>query len=393
MKTSDNRIKLRDILHDSFTEKSFLKATLSKPVPECQWKRVTVATFRNHHDIEEVCFEYFTERQAQRKNVAYSDAYQILETLLSTSFRSMYLKTAAEEVSFEQTDRGTHRLRRKALCEAATSLPQHNREKRYHISPDCPFLFELGITSPTGTVRRDRYDKFRQIQKFIEIISLLIPKSALDSKNGLVAADFGSGKHYLTFALHEFLTSMSPHHKVLGIEQRSELVALGNEVARKLRSRHLEFISGTIDSTPLEKADLVVALHACDTATDDALAQAIKMGARYICVAPCCHKYMRKRFTPSDDLMSILRHGLLAERFAESLTDSLRVLTLESYGYQTKLFEFISPEHTAKNTMITAVKTNSPQRDSTQRIKELCRKFALKNYYLDQKLEGLPFLK
>jgi hypothetical protein len=134
-------------------------------------------------------------------------------------------------------------------------------------------------------------------------------------------------------------------------------------------------------------ADLVVALHACDTATDDAIAHAITADARYICVAPCCHTYLRKHFQSSDDVRPMLRHGIIQERFAEGLTDSLRVLVLEALGYQTKLFEFISLEHTAKNVMITAAKTGRPNRASLDAIHALKTKFCLADFYLDRVLK------
>jgi hypothetical protein len=133
----------------------------------------------------------------------------------------------------------------------------------------------------------------------------------------------------------------------------------------------------------------MVALHACNTATDDALAQAIRTKVRYICVAPCCHSYVRQHFTPSEDLKAMLRHGILAERFAEGLTDSLRVLVLEALGYQTKLFEFISLEHTAKNVMITARYTGKKSEQSLQMLRALKEKFSLSDFYLDACLRDL----
>lgn len=163
-------------------------------------------------------------------------------------------------------------------------------------------------------------------------------------------------------------------------------MASGEGISEKLALSGLHFVHGSIATTPVESVDLVVALHACDTASDDALAKAIRAKAGYVCVAPCCHSYVRQRFTPSDDLKPMLRHGILAERFAEGLTDSLRVLMLEVAGYQTKLFEYISLEHTSKNVMITARFTGRKRPESLEQLRELKRKFNLEDFYLDRAL-------
>jgi hypothetical protein len=383
MSNQTNRSTFLALLKESLNAGSFVKATLSRSPVEYRWKRLVVSAFIDSKGTRRISFEYSDKRQVERSNVAESDAFAELEKLLTDLFRSAYLKTQSEEISFEHTDHDTFRLKRKILSGETPPLPRHNREKNYPISADTPFLIELGISAKDGTVKSDRYDKFRQIQKFIEIITTLIPKEVLSSELGLRAIDFGSGKHYLTFALHQFLRSHSLSNSVLGVEQREELVTKGRHVAEKLGCQNLEFTASAISSTDINTADLVVALHACDTATDDALLKAIEMKARYICVAPCCHQYVRQRLSPPPDLDAILRHGILAERFADGLTDSLRVLMLESLGYQTKLFEFIAPEHTAKNVMITAVMTGRPRLDANKQMRELSDKFGLRDFYLD----------
>jgi hypothetical protein len=387
--SNENRNQFMHLLEECFIQGSFIKATLSKPLPGYRWRRAVVSAFVNSRGLPEVSFEYSDGRQVERKNAPLAEAFQVLLPLVTDSFRSVYVKTSHEEVLFDQTDRGSFRLKRKRGAVSAPSpLPQHNRQKHYLVPSDSPFLVELGITSKSGSVKHDRYDKFRQIQKFIEIISSIIPAEVISSDKGIRVVDFGSGKHYLTFALHHFLTRHSCKASVLGVEHREELVVAGKNVANQLGLTNLDFMSATIDAATVGDVDLVVALHACDTATDDALFRAISSEARYICVAPCCHKYVRHRFSPSQDLEVILRHGILSERFAESLTDSLRVLVLESFGYQTKLFEFISSDHTAKNTMITAVKKGPQRPEATHRIRELCHKFQLKDFYLDLKLQA-----
>jgi hypothetical protein len=378
-----------DFLNLSLETGAFLKATLSKSVPGFRWKRAVVSSYIASSGERQISFEYSDGRQVERKNLKNPEAFRALIDLIPTCFRSVYLRASHEELSFEATDRGSFRLKRKVLEGNAPTIQQHNREKNYLIPVSSPFLFELGITSETGVPRRDRHDKFRQIQKFIEVIDNLVPRDTITKSTSFNVVDFGSGKHYLTFALNHYLSNISPNISIVGIEQRDELVSIGQAIADKLGEQNLRFVADSIESAPLDKADLVVALHACDTATDDAIARAVISGARFICVAPCCHKYVRRSFQSSEDLLGILRHGILEERFAESLTDALRVLALESVGYQVKLFEFISLEHTAKNVMITAFKTGQHNLESQETIKRIKDKFSLKDFYLDRKLHPL----
>jgi len=382
----DNLKIFEENLTQALNADTFRKATLSRATPGYRWKRVVVSSYLTSAGEKQISFEYSDGRQVERKNLNYSDALKTLNELIPSCFGSVYLRAANQELSFEVTEKGTYRLKHKEVADEAPAVGGHNREKNYLVPADSPFLFELGITSQDGAVRRDRHDKFRQIQKFVEVIDSLIPHDVLKTAGSFTAVDFGSGKNYLTFALHHYLSSLSENSSVVGVEQREELVGIGGALATKLNCGKLSFIAGTIDTAPLDHVDLVVALHACDTATDDAIARAVRSGARYICVAPCCHKYVRRLMRVSEDLTPILRHGILEERFAESLTDSLRVLALESLGYQTKLFEFVSLEHTAKNVMITAVKTGQANPASREAIGKLLRKFQLSDFYLDRTL-------
>jgi SAM-dependent methyltransferase len=215
--------------------------------------------------------------------------------------------------------------------------------------------------------------KFRQIQKFTELLTHLLVEadllpadstsqlSALDSQI-LHISDMGCGKGYLTFALAAHLGARA---EVTGIEFRPELVDLCNRHARDNHLANLRFAAGDIASSPLERADVLVALHACDTATDDALAKGLTAGARLLVVSPCCQKELRPQLTTPAVLSDALRHGIFQERQAEFVTDSLRAMLLEWAGYRTKVFEFISTEHTAKNLMLAAIK-NTPTPPGTR---------------------------
>lgn len=383
-----NKTTFFELLKSALETGGFVKATLSKPNVSPRWKRVVLGAFTDSQGRALISFDYSDGVQTERKNHSPSEAFDALLTLLPNQFKAANVRLNGEELIFELSDQGSFRLKRKRVESGEVSTTSHNREKNYLVPPSAPFLVNLGIATRDGEVRRDMYDKFRQINKFIEIVSNLIQPSDLGSEHEFSVTDFGSGKHYLTFALHQFLAARCSALKVTAVERRPELINLGREVASSLGLNTLFFQEGAIAESSLSQPTLVVALHACDTATDDAIAKAVKSDARYICVAPCCHKYVRARMKSSSDLLPILRHGILEERFAESLTDSLRVLALEAAGYQTKLFEFISLEHTAKNVMITAFKTGKPNPGSAEALRDLKAKFELPDFYLDRLLNG-----
>jgi hypothetical protein len=378
-----------EALEQALEDRTFFKLILSKPQPDARWKKIIIAKFLDSRGAVRVSLEYFDSTQTERINLPYDAALNEIQKLFPEEMRAGHLKTSIEELMLERTPHDSFRLKRLASSSPSPSVPSHNREKQYLIPEDSPFLAELGIASGAGKIRRERYDKFRQIQKFIEIIANLVPEKVRTDPAGMSVIDFGSGKHYLTFALHAFLSQSCAKTTVRGIERRADLVSFGQIVAQKLSIQTISFEEQSITESSIDQADLVVALHACNTATDDALAKAIRAQARFICVAPWCHAYVRQHLTTSADLHPMLRHGILEERFAESLTDTLRVLLLEALGYQAKLFEFISPEHTAKNTMITAHWTGQKRAQSREAMAQLKTKFGLSDFYLDSCLADL----
>jgi hypothetical protein len=383
--SENNKLAFFETIADSLTQGTMRKATLSNPLPGVPWRRVTLNIFETSAGTLEVAFHYDNGTKVERKNCSPSEAKDAVRNLVPGQFRTVNLRTATQEIQFEETRQRTFRLKTRAHTEAA-SIPTHNRAKNYLVPSDSRFLFELGISMKDGTIRRDRHDKFRQINKFVEVISDLVPQERLQATEGISVIDFGSGKHYLTFALHEYLRKLSASSRTAGIEQRADLVTIGQDLADRLEIPNLSFNQSSIATSDVQSADLVVALHACDTATDDAILKAVTANAEFICVAPCCHKYVRQKFTSSADLLPMLRHGIIEERFCEGLTDSLRVIMLESLGYQAKLFEFVSLDHTAKNVMITARKIGKPSHESRTILEKLKEKFKLSDFYLDMVL-------
>lgn len=358
----------------------------------------------------------FTWRHATRdvtKNHSPAEAFTQLDSLLGKDFLDAHLFTANATAQLECQPDGTARLRIKATAaRGAVPVPDrppptHDRTKVHVIPANAGWLNALGITNERGQPREGMADKFRQIQKFAELLSHLIPEAGLtpvsesvdpatsttdstslaaDSGNTLAAetgevaarpaanqrvadrhgqpntplhiADMGCGKGYLTFAV---ATVMRDRANVVGVEARPELVELCNRVAREQHlANHLSFLAGTIATVELKALDILIALHACDTATDDALASGLSAGARLLVVSPCCQKELRSQLTAPTVLIDALRHGIFQERQAEFVTDALRAQLLEWAGYRTKVFEFISTEHTARNLMIAAIRSHAP---------------------------------
>ena len=311
----------------------------------------------------------FLWRHATRdvtKNHLPGAALVALEPLLGHDFLDAHLFTTAQNAQLECQPDGTARLRVKAASSPAPGTPaaptSHDSAKVHPIPAGAPWLRALGVTNDRGQPREGMADKFRQIQKFTELLSHLVAESDFPADRPLQIVDMGAGKGYLTFALAELLGDRAV---IRGIEARPDLVALCNRIARETGcGDRLGFSAGAIADTPLAACDVLIALHACDTATDDALARGIAAGARLLVVAPCCQKELRPQLAAPPVLADALRHGIFQERQAEFVTDALRAQLLEWAGYKTKVFEFISTEHTAKNLMIAGIKTG-PAGDAT----------------------------
>jgi Methyltransferase domain len=267
-------------------------------------------------------------------------------------------------------------------------ITKHDHEKYRLISPKSLYLNALDITTKDGVVKNDSQHKFRQINKYVEIIEALLAEKPLP--NDAVIADFGSGKGYLTFALYDHLTfnkKMTP--SVFGFELRENLVKNSNAIAAQNDFNNLKFIAQDINEYKTERLDMLIALHACDIATDIAIAKGIQAGAEIIVVAPCCHKQIRNALRESkvvNEMTPLLKNGILEERQAELLTDGMRALLMEAHGYKTKVFEFISTEHTPKNVMIVGIK-GKPKKEALLQIDALKKHYGISHHYLETLLK------
>ena len=353
------------------------------------------------------------------KNLAVDEGVRWVNDQLGREFRNALLGTTARDWQLVTPESGRARLM--AHPPATTQSPEraHDQPRETildHTAQD--WLHGLGVTDAAGKVRVAMADKHRQINRYLEIISHLAKdcgwgvtqraERAADVTSAeqvafrqnagstLTFADMGCGKGYLTFgAWHLFHRVWGRPVRVIGVEARADLAATTNRLAGQIQAEGLEFAAGDIQSAPLPPVDALIALHACDTATDDAIRRGIKLGAKLIVVAPCCHKELRPQLGRPEPLASLLRHGILEERMAEWLTDGLRALFLEWAGYRAKVFEFVSSEHTPKNLMIAAVRRTKPFAEAAakRRIEELKSFFGLQHHALDPLLAGTDGIK
>lgn len=292
------------------------------------------------------------------KNFPPEEAATQFAQALESGFRHAHLFTLTGDWRWDAG--GKLKASRPTFTQAPS--PEHDRTKiRATPIAGAAYLHGLGLANAAGEPRPGAADKLRQIERFVELIGHLAEGIELPQGRPLRVLDLGAGKGYLTFALTDFLRHRAIPAEVTGIEQRPELVDLTNRVAREAGFAELRFVPGTIASfQPAEPPDWIVALHACNTATDDALFRGIQARSSLIVAAPCCHQELRPQIVPPSVLAPILRHGILLEREAESLTDGIRALLLEIAGYRASVFEFISPEHTGKNLMLTAQRRREP---------------------------------
>ncbi|HEY8631336.1 MAG TPA: SAM-dependent methyltransferase [Gaiellaceae bacterium] len=335
-----------------YFDEGLTRAVLSKPRKESPYTRVMVKPVLIDEELR-YQFEYVQGAQATHANLLPEEAVPALAQLVERDFRQALIQTP--EHDYQVLD-GVKVLRRPPTAKPIELA--HDRRKRYLIPEGAPipFLVELDVMTKAGKVRAQRYDKFRQVNRFLELVDDAVPQLPRDRRLRIV--DFGSGKSYLTFALHHLLVDLRGLDvEIVGLDLKEDVIARCGALARKLGYDRLRFAVGDIALyDEVDSADLVVSLHACDTATDAALEKAVRWGAEVILAAPCCQHELLGQID-DDSLAPLLRHGILKERFAALVTDAARAELLERAGYDVQVLEFVDLEHTAKNLLIRAVKT------------------------------------
>ncbi len=306
-------------------------------------------------------------------------------------FRLVNLQTTSENVIYQMNKKAEWRVQKEKVVGREPQSYTHDKQKDRKLSDSTKsYLHELNLTDQEGKVYKNAQDKWKQINHYIELLSSSL--SHLPENKNLKVVDMGAGKGYLTFALYDYLkNNLNRNVEVEGVEFRKDLVDFCNEVAVKSDFNHLGFVEGTIeDYQSKEPVDVLIALHACDTATDDAIFKGIKDESSLIVVAPCCHKQVRRQLEEvkaKNDLEFMTKYGIFMERHAEMLTDSIRALILEFYGYETKVMQFISDQHTPKNVMIVGLKKSiDPKKQSLilEKIKSLKSYFGINYQYLER---------
>lgn len=318
--------------------------------------------------------EELTEKQAFHRNLTREEGVSYLLGLMESGFKQAEVESSRGQARVLVGKKGTVTIKVKKNQQkmvAAPNVASHNRQKRYILEEGKPvaFLEDLGVMTADGKVVRSRYDKFRQINRFLEFIEDILPR--LDKSRENVIIDFGCGKSYLTFAMYYYLHELKGYEvRIIGLDLKQDVIDHCNRLSVAYGFDKLKFYHGDIASYDgVDHVDMVVTLHACDTATDYALEKAVKWDASVILSVPCCQHELNKQMD-NELLRPVLQYGLIKDRMAALYTDALRAEILENRGYRTQILEFIDMEHTPKNILIRAVKQGGPK-DNRKEIEDI----------------------
>ncbi|MCJ8204298.1 SAM-dependent methyltransferase [Pseudomonas sp. RGM2987] len=392
----DHHAQFIELLQTSLAQNAFIKLVLAKYVgEEADLQRLIIKQL-TVKDQPCLSFVYRYKTRDITKNFPLAEGVDTIAALLPASFKNAHLLAVTDEAQLEYGKKGKSSLF-KSKPQQLREVPsaEHNREKNRFLDLSRPFLADLGVTNHKHELIPAMSRKWKQINKFIEVFSHALTSSPLALDKPVRVSDFGSGKGYLTFAIHDYLrNTLQAEGLVTGVELREDMVKLCNEAAARLEHPGLSFQHGDVRSVAPSAVDVMIALHACDIATDYAIHMGIRSGASIIMCSPCCHKQIRLQIQSPSLLKPMLQYGLHLGQQAEMVTDSLRALFLEACGYETKVFEFISLEHTNKNKMILAVKRAEPT-DPTElltRIDELKAFYHITEHCLETLLRADGYL-
>ncbi len=346
--------ELKDYIKRIF-ESDIQKAVFSKPVDkDSEFKKITVSRMPKFFQVAK-----FTEKQVFHENIDFSNIAERCVQLAQDCFLQVYARSSSKEFNILISKNGKVSFKEKTISSEAVAPVEHNRHKQYIIPEGKVIepLVDMGIFTKEGKVINAMYDKYKQINRLIELIDDAIKQNDYKSLNII---DFGCGKSYLTFIVYYYLTEIKGiDAHIIGLDLKKDVIEKCNKASQKYGYKNLRFELGDINGykCPFD-VDMVITLHACDTATDFALYNAIQWGAKMIFSVPCCQHELNKQIK-TDNLSILTRHGIIQERFSALLTDSIRGNLLEYCGYKTQLLEFIDFAHTPKNILIRAVLRNT----------------------------------
>lgn len=379
-----------DELQASVEQKEFVKLTFGKPTTKTQDIKNIYVRLISLKDTPTLSFTYRHAKKDIVKNHTIEEGVKLASTVLGENFLCGDLFTTKKNIQLKYNKKREPKIIYSKPTMLETLSEEHDKEKNRFIEADKNnvYLRSLGVIDQRGEVNKSMQDKFRQINKYIEIVDGII-KSKKELTQELKIVDMGAGKGYLTFALYDYLNNiLGIKTFIKGVDFQENLIKSCNNIAKKANFINLEFVHGDINSFKEEKTDILIALHACNTATDDAIAKGIKADAEIIIVAPCCHKQVRQDMNCESVSKHYLKYGILQERQAEIVTDAIRALTMEAHGYKTNVFEFISLEHTNKNIMIAGQKSETPidKDEIVKQIESIKKHYGIEKHYLEEKL-------
>ena len=382
---SEDRATFLARLRAALAERSFVRLVLAKPVGAGDGRLRTTVREIELGGRRMLSFVHSEPTRDLTENRALEDGLAAIDAALGARYAHAHLFAQDGEAELRIGRRSARLIERSA---SATSAPApasvaHDRAKKRWVDIGRPWLAELGVTDAEGRLIPAMARKWKQINKFVEIFDHAFAASPLRDRSQLSVVDFGSGKGYLTFALYDHLRhARGLDASVTGVEMRADLVALCNAIAERTGATGLRFVQGDVHSAAPPRIDAMIALHACDTATDHALHAGVRAGAAIVLCSPCCHKELRPQMQAPGLLRPMLQHGIHLGQQAEMVTDTLRALRLEAEGYATQVFEFVALEHTSKNKMILA--TKRAERAGSQadaRAAALAQIEAIKSFY------------
>lgn len=375
---------IKEIIDDNSLISCVLSSLKNK---EAEFTRVDIKPVEVKNQIL-YQFTYDCNPKVIHKNFSSEDALEEIENLLMDVFKqAIFFTNEADYQVFISKKKKASYIKKKPSKKKIDDI-SHDRKKKYILQDGEPidFLIRLGVMNDKGRVLAKRYDKFRQINRFLEMVQDVIP--SLDKNKSINIVDFGCGKSYLTFALYHYLVRiMEMDINVIGLDLKMDVINFCNEVSEELDYKGLKFMHGDIkDYETLGDVDMVVTLHACDNATDAALVKAINWNSKIILSVPCCqHEFYDKIKSPV--LEPMLKHGIIREKLSSLVTDSLRANVLEILGYQVQLLEFIDMEHTPKNILIRAIKTDKTfNHEALKYYKEFKEFWDLRDIYIEREL-------
>lgn len=375
------------LIDNIILNKEIIEGNISNPrkKDENSYNKIDIKPVLVKDEIK-IQFIYNYKTKVIHENLSLDEATEKVMELLS-NFRQGIFCTKDADYQILISKKGNAKILKKSPTKLEIDL-SHNRKKEYIIEDGipCDFLIRLGVMNKNGKVVSKRYDKFRQINRFLEMVEDIIPN--LEKEETINIIDFGCGKSYLTFALYYYLVNiLDLDVNIIGLDLKEDVIEFCNEVAKDLNYEKLKFIHGDIaDFEEAKDVDMVVTLHACDTATDAALVKAINWNAKIILSVPCCqHELYNKIQNPI--LEPMLKHGIIKEKLSSLITDSLRANILEIQGYQVQLLEFIDMEHTPKNILIRAIKSESKDnREALESHNEFKKFWGLEDLYIEREL-------